>query len=183
MYMCIVTVYTCTCNCTHVNIIIIYIFLAIKALKTFKTTAAVVYSLKMAKNSGISLFVFPGYAVVRLDGSQPVRYGVKLEIDEKYRALRQSLADLTGIRKSNLLLVEMYGSMIRVSQFPKLQNWNQSFNKYSELLYVMICLFTCLCFVWFMVGYCCLSLSLIHSVVLCYTHACIHVLALPCLFV
>ena len=89
-----------------------------KALKTFKITAAVVYSLQIAKNSGISVFVFPGHAVVRLDGSQPVRYGVKLEIDEKYRALRQSLADLTGIRKSNLLLVEMYGSMIRVSQFP-----------------------------------------------------------------
>lgn len=52
--------------------------------------------------------------MIRLDGSQPVRYGLKLEVDEKYRALRQSLSQLCGIAKSNLLLVEMYGSMIRV---------------------------------------------------------------------
>ena len=52
--------------------------------------------------------------VVRLDGSQPVRYGLKLEVDEKYRAALNALSELTGIRKCNLLLVEIYGAMIRV---------------------------------------------------------------------
>ena len=53
--------------------------------------------------------------VVRLDGSQPVRYGLKLEVDDKYRALLVALSRLTGIKKSNLLLVEIFGAMIRVS--------------------------------------------------------------------
>lgn len=52
--------------------------------------------------------------VVRLDGSQPVRYGLKLEVDDKYRALLMILSRLTGIKKSNLLLVEVFGAMIRV---------------------------------------------------------------------
>ena len=52
---------------------------------------------------------------MRLDGSQPVRYGLKLEVDQKYRALLSSLSRMAGIRKSNLLLVEMHGAMIRVS--------------------------------------------------------------------
>ncbi|CAI8055035.1 Ubiquitin carboxyl-terminal hydrolase 32 [Geodia barretti] len=51
--------------------------------------------------------------VVRLDGSQPVRYGLKLEVDDKYRALLATLSRLTGIKKSNLLLVEMFGATIR----------------------------------------------------------------------
>ena len=54
------------------------------------------------------------FAVVRLDGSQPVRYGLKLEMDDKYRSLKQSLSDLCGISGSRLLLVEVYGAMIRV---------------------------------------------------------------------
>lgn len=53
---------------------------------------------------------------MRLDGSQPVRYGLKLEVDEKYRVLLVALSRLTGIKKSNLLLVEMYSAMIRVSR-------------------------------------------------------------------
>jgi len=53
-------------------------------------------------------------AVVRLDGSQPVRYGLKLEMDDKYRSLKQSVADRCGITGSRLLLVEVYGAMIMV---------------------------------------------------------------------
>ena len=62
----------------------------------------------------ISIRVFSSI-VVRLDGSQPVRYGLKLEVDDKYRALLATLSRLTGIKKSNLLLVEMFGATIRVS--------------------------------------------------------------------
>ena len=54
------------------------------------------------------------YAVVRLDGTTPVRYGLKLEVDDKYRALLTALSQLTGIKRSNLILVEIYGAMVRV---------------------------------------------------------------------
>ena len=52
--------------------------------------------------------------MVWLDGSQTVRYGLKLDLDEKYRSLRRSLAQLCGVTERNLLLVEMSASMIRV---------------------------------------------------------------------
>ena len=52
--------------------------------------------------------------VIRLDGSQPVRYGIKVEVDDKYRSLKQSLSELCGIPSSKLLLVEISGSVIRV---------------------------------------------------------------------
>ena len=58
--------------------------------------------------------ILRAHIVVRLDGNQPVRYGLKLEVDDKYRSLLVALSRLTGIKTSNLLLVEMYGSMIRV---------------------------------------------------------------------
>lgn len=60
------------------------------------------------------IYMIYSLAVVRLDGSQPVRYGLKLEMDDKYRSLKQSLSDLCGIPGSRLLLVEVYGAMIRV---------------------------------------------------------------------
>ena len=44
-----------------------------------------------------------------------MRYGLKLEVDDKYRALLVTLSRLTGIKKSNLLLVEIFGATIRVS--------------------------------------------------------------------
>lgn len=50
-----------------------------------------------------------------LDGRQPVKYGLKLEIDEKYRLLKEELAKLCGLPSSRILLVEMYASNIRVS--------------------------------------------------------------------
>ena len=52
--------------------------------------------------------------VMRLDGSQPVKYGIKVEVDDKYRSLKQSLSELCGIPSSKLLLVEISGSVIRV---------------------------------------------------------------------
>ncbi len=49
-----------------------------------------------------------------LDGRQPVKYGLRLEIDEKYRLLKEELGKLCDIPPSRLLLVEMYASNIRV---------------------------------------------------------------------
>ncbi len=53
--------------------------------------------------------------VVRLDGSQPVRYGLKVEVDERYKTLKEGLSELSGIPTTSLLLVEVYGATIRVS--------------------------------------------------------------------
>ena len=53
-------------------------------------------------------------AVVRLDGSQPVRYGLKLEVDEKYRLMKEQLSELCGVPYSRLLLVEVYGALVKV---------------------------------------------------------------------
>lgn len=49
-----------------------------------------------------------------LDGRQPVKFGLKLEIDDKYRELKEELGNLCGIPASRLLLVEMYSSNIKV---------------------------------------------------------------------
>lgn len=53
--------------------------------------------------------------VMFLDGRQPVRYGLKLEIDEKYRQLKDELEKLCGVPAARLLMVEVYASNIRVS--------------------------------------------------------------------
>ena len=50
--------------------------------------------------------------VVRLNGSQPVRYSLKLELDAKYRLLREELAQLSGIYR--MLLVDVFGGIVRV---------------------------------------------------------------------
>lgn len=49
-----------------------------------------------------------------LDGSQPVRYGLKVDMDEKYQALKRSLSKLCGIRSSALLLAEVFGAVVKV---------------------------------------------------------------------
>lgn len=50
--------------------------------------------------------------VVRLDGSQPIRYSLKLELDAKYRLLREELARLSGVYC--VLLVDVFGGIVRV---------------------------------------------------------------------
>ena len=53
--------------------------------------------------------------MVLLDGSQPMRYGLKLELDDKYRQLKRALSELCGLESDRMLLVEVYGGVIRVS--------------------------------------------------------------------
>jgi ubiquitin carboxyl-terminal hydrolase 6/32 len=50
-----------------------------------------------------------------LDGRQPIKYGLKLEMDEKYRHLKEELSKLCNLPSSRLLMVEVYASNIRVS--------------------------------------------------------------------
>lgn len=53
-------------------------------------------------------------AVMRLDGSQPIRYGIKMELDDKYRRLKEMVSELCTIPSSNLRLAEVYGAMVKV---------------------------------------------------------------------
>ena len=51
---------------------------------------------------------------MRLDGSQPVRYGIKMELDDKYRRLKEIVSDMCGVALANLRLAEVYGATVKV---------------------------------------------------------------------
>lgn len=71
----------------------------------------------------------PLLAVMKLDGSQPVRYGIKLELDDKYRRVKEVVAEMCGICPSSLRLAEVYGATVKV------------FVPHS----IKLCLHSCLC--------------------------------------
>lgn len=51
--------------------------------------------------------------VIRLDGSVPVKYGLRLNMDEKYRALKRELSSLTTVPAEQILLVEIVGPVVK----------------------------------------------------------------------
>ncbi|XP_022537013.2 ubiquitin carboxyl-terminal hydrolase 32 [Astyanax mexicanus] len=51
--------------------------------------------------------------VIRLDGSTPVRYGLRLNVDEKYSGLKSLLSELCHLKAEQLLLVEIHLSCIK----------------------------------------------------------------------
>ena len=53
---------------------------------------------------------------MRLDGSVPVKYGLRLNMDEKYRTLKKQLSELSGIPAMQILLVEIFGALVKVSE-------------------------------------------------------------------
>jgi len=55
------------------------------------------------------------FTVVRLNQPHAVKYGLCLNMDEKYRSLKKQLSVLCGVPASRLLLVEVYGTLVRVS--------------------------------------------------------------------
>nr|XP_055222916.1 ubiquitin carboxyl-terminal hydrolase 6-like isoform X2 [Gorilla gorilla gorilla] len=55
--------------------------------------------------------------VIKLDGSTPVRYGLRLNTDEKYTGLKKQLSDLCGLNSEQILLAEVHGSNIK--NFPQ----------------------------------------------------------------
>ena len=60
---------------------------------------------------------FPNIVIVvmTLDGSVPVKYGVRLNMDEKYKVLKKALSELTDIPTNQILLVEILGPVVKVS--------------------------------------------------------------------
>ncbi|XP_044285771.1 ubiquitin carboxyl-terminal hydrolase 32 isoform X2 [Varanus komodoensis] len=55
--------------------------------------------------------------VMKLDGSTPVRYGLRLNMDEKYTGLKKHLSDLCGLKPEQILLAEVHSSNIK--NFPQ----------------------------------------------------------------
>ena len=56
--------------------------------------------------------------VIKLDGSTPVRYGLRLNMDEKYTGLKKQLSELCGLKPEQILLAEVHNSNVRVSRAP-----------------------------------------------------------------
>ncbi|RXM96261.1 Ubiquitin carboxyl-terminal hydrolase 32 [Acipenser ruthenus] len=55
--------------------------------------------------------------VIKLDGSTPIRYGLRLNMDEKYTGLKKQLSELCSLKPEQILLAEVYGSNIK--NFPQ----------------------------------------------------------------
>ncbi|XP_066507438.1 ubiquitin carboxyl-terminal hydrolase 32-like isoform X2 [Hoplias malabaricus] len=51
--------------------------------------------------------------VIKLDGSTPVRYGLRLNVDEKYSGLKCLLSELCHLKPEQILLVEIHLSSIK----------------------------------------------------------------------
>ncbi|XP_041949811.1 ubiquitin carboxyl-terminal hydrolase 32-like isoform X1 [Alosa sapidissima] len=51
--------------------------------------------------------------VIQLDGSTPVRYGLRLNVDEKYTGLKRLLSKLCSLRPEQILLAEVHTSNIK----------------------------------------------------------------------
>ncbi|XP_068601892.1 ubiquitin carboxyl-terminal hydrolase 32 [Brachionichthys hirsutus] len=52
--------------------------------------------------------------VIKLEGSTPVRYGLRLNMDEKYTGLKKQLSELCGLKPEQILLAEVHTSNIKV---------------------------------------------------------------------
>ena len=52
--------------------------------------------------------------VLRLDGSTPVKYGLRLPMDATYDILKERLFPLCNVPSDHLLLAEVSGAMIKV---------------------------------------------------------------------
>ncbi|XP_053131058.1 ubiquitin carboxyl-terminal hydrolase 32 isoform X2 [Hemicordylus capensis] len=55
--------------------------------------------------------------VIKLDGGTPIRYGLRLNMDEKYTGLKKQLSDLCVLKPEQILLAEVHSSNIK--NFPQ----------------------------------------------------------------
>uniref|UniRef100_A0A6Q2X4H8 Ubiquitin carboxyl-terminal hydrolase 32 n=1 Tax=Esox lucius TaxID=8010 RepID=A0A6Q2X4H8_ESOLU len=55
--------------------------------------------------------------VIKLDGSTPVRFGLRLNMDETYTGLKKQLSELCGLKPEQILLAEVHTSNIK--NFPQ----------------------------------------------------------------
>ena len=76
------------------------------------------------------------FLVLKLDGSTPVKYGIRLNPDDKYRALKKQLSGFSGLDPSQLLLVEVFAALIRVRTQSAVKVFCYCVYKYKTDLYV-----------------------------------------------
>ena len=77
--------------------------------------------------------------VIKLDGTTPVRYGLRLNMDEKYTGLKKQLSDLCGLKSEQILLAEIHGSNIKViltslSRKPLIPSFKEQFSQLIMML-------------------------------------------------
>ena len=70
-------------------------------------------------------------AVMKLNGSVPVKYGIRLNMDEKYKDLKKHLGDLSSIPPAQLLLTEIGGAVVKVgvSSYFEIIDWRLFWTK------------------------------------------------------
>ncbi|KAL9826261.1 ubiquitin carboxyl-terminal hydrolase 32 isoform 1-T1 [Geothlypis trichas] len=86
--------------------------------------------------------------VIKLDGTTPVRYGLRLNMDEKYTGLKKQLSELCGLKPEQILLAEVHSSNIKMkvsrclSSFPSLlKNFPQDNQKVRLSVSGFLCAF------------------------------------------
>lgn len=70
--------------------------------------------------------MFCGFVVIKLEGSTPVRYGLRLNMDEKYMGLKKQLSELCSLKPEQILLTEVHTSNIKVQPQSKKQHQHHS---------------------------------------------------------
>lgn len=60
--------------------------------------------------------------MIKLEGSTPVRYGLRLNMDEKYMGLKKQLSELCSLKPEQILLTEVHTSNIKVQTQSKHQH-------------------------------------------------------------
>ena len=63
-------------------------------------------------------FVFKHFKILSVvltkDGAKPIKYGIKLNSDDKYRDIRKPLSKFTDISEDKLLFIELNGPHVKV---------------------------------------------------------------------
>lgn len=60
--------------------------------------------------------------MIKLDGTVPVKYGLRMNADDKHAIVKSKLSSLSGIPANNLKLAEIIGAQIKVSFYNCYQN-------------------------------------------------------------
>ena len=58
--------------------------------------------------------------MLRLDGTTPIKYGLRLISDAKYKDVKWHLNALTGISQHQFMLAELYSAQVKVGLHLKL---------------------------------------------------------------
>lgn len=60
--------------------------------------------------------------MIKLDGTVPIKYGLRMNADDKHSVVKTKLSSLSGISANNLKLAEIIGAQIKVSSYDFYKN-------------------------------------------------------------